>query len=79
MRCRVECLDDGDGGDGVVYEGSDDSGLLALRCEEGGSEALGDALYEDEDGDGGRMMMVSAHERVKVRTRQVVNEHSLRE
>ena len=54
MRCRVECLDDGDGGDGVVYEGSDDSGLLALRCEEGGSEALGDALHEDEDGDGGK-------------------------
>ena len=26
-----------------------------------------------------RMMMVSGHERVKARTRQVVNEHSLRE
>ena len=54
MRCRVEYLDDGDGKDSVVYEGSDDNGLLALGCEGGGSEALGDALHEDEDEDGGK-------------------------
>ena len=77
MRCRVECLDDGDGGDGVVYEGRDNSGLLALGCEEARPWEM--PCMRMRMGTVERMMMVSAHERVKARTRQVVNEHSLRE
>jgi hypothetical protein len=60
VRCRIECLDGGDGGDGAVYDGSDDSGLLALVCEEGGSEALGDTLDGHDDGTVERMTRVSA-------------------
>ena len=54
MRCCVECLDGGDGGDGAVYDGSDNSGLLTLGCEEGGSEALRDALNKHQDRDSGK-------------------------
>ena len=68
VRCYVEYLDDGDGRDGVAYNGSDDSVLLALECEERGSEALRDALDGHEDGNGGDR--VSAHELGKAKKRQ---------
>jgi len=54
VRCCVECLGGGDGGDGKVYDGSDEGGLLAFGCKKGGSEALGDAFDEHEDADGGQ-------------------------
>lgn len=34
VSCRVECLDGGDGEDSTVYDGSNDSGLLARGCGE---------------------------------------------
>lgn len=40
VRGCVECLDDGDGRDGVVYDDRDDSRLLALGCKEGEQRGL---------------------------------------
>ena len=50
---RVEGFDGGDGGDGAVDDGGCDAGLFAFVCEERAGEALGEALDEHEDGDGG--------------------------
>ena len=51
--CSIECFDGSDGRDGTVDDGSCDPGLFTFTCKKRAGEALGEALDEHKERDGG--------------------------